>query len=308
MKKIAIVGAGRVGESAAHNLAKAELCREVVLIDIKEGVPQGTALDIQESAPIFDFDTKLTGSNELKAMAGADMVIITAGIPRKPGMSRSDVLDTNLAVIYGIVDEMRQTAPKAMLLMVTNPVDVLTYAAWKRSGLPREHVFGMAGVLDSARMASFVAMETGFSVKDVTAMVLGGHGDTMVPLTRFTCINGIPIEHFLSPEQIRKIVERTRGGGAEILSLRKTASAYDAPAAAVARMVDAISHNRHHILPAVAVLNHEYGLNDISMGVPVVFGESGVERVIELPLTPDEMAEFKRSAAMVQDDLERLKK
>jgi malate dehydrogenase len=308
MKKIVIVGAGRVGESTAHNIAKAELCREIVLIDIKEGVPQGTALDIQESAPIFDFDTKLTGSNDLKAMAGADMVIITAGIPRKPGMSRSDVLDTNLAVIYGIVDEMRKVAPKAMLLIVSNPVDVLTYAAWKRSGLPREHVFGMAGVLDSARMASFVAMETGFSVKDVTAMVLGGHGDTMVPLTRFTCINGIPIEHFLSPEQIRKIVERTRGGGAEILSLRKTASAYDAPAAAIARMVDAISHNRHHILPAVAVLKNEYGMSDISMGVPVVFGESGVEKVIELPLTPDEMAEFKRSAAMVQADLARLKK
>ena len=308
MKKIVIVGAGRVGESTAHNLAKAELCREIVLIDIKEGVPQGTALDIQESAPIFDFDTKLTGSNDLKAMAGADIVIITAGIPRKPGMSRSDVLDTNLAVIYGIVDEMRKVAPKAMLLIVSNPVDVLTYAAWKRSGLPREHVFGMAGVLDSARMASFVAMETGFSVKDVTAMVLGGHGDTMVPLTRFTCINGIPIEHFLSPEQIRKIVERTRGGGAEILSLRKTASAYDAPAAAIARMVDAISHNRHHILPAVAVLKNEYGMSDISMGVPVVFGESGVEKVIELPLTPDEMAEFKRSAAMVQADLARLKK
>ena len=308
MKKIAIIGAGRVGESAAHNLAKAELCRELVLIDIKEGVPQGTALDIQESAPIFDFDTKLSGSNDLQAMADADMAIITAGIPRKPGLSRSDVLDTNLAVIYGIVDVMRKTAPKAMLLLVSNPVDVLTYAAWKRSGLPREHVFGMAGVLDSARMASFVAMETGFSVKDVTAMVLGGHGDTMVPLTRFTCINGIPIEHFLSKEQIQKIVERTRGGGAEILNLRKTASAYDAPAAAIARMVDAISHNRHHILPAVAVLNDEYGLSDISMGVPVVFGESGVEKVIELPLTPDEMAEFKRSAAMVQADLAHLKK
>ena len=307
MKKIAIIGAGRVGESTAHNLAKAELCREVVLIDIKEGVPQGTALDIQESAPIFDFDTKLSGSNELKAMAGAELVVITAGIPRKPGMSRSDVLDTNLAVIYGIVDEMRASAPKAMLLMVTNPVDVLTYAAWKRSGWPRERVFGMAGVLDSARMASFVAMETGFSVKDISAMVLGGHGDTMVPMTRFTCINGIPIEHFLSPEKIDKIVKRTREGGAEILSLRKTASAYDAPAAAVATMVDAISHNRRHILPAVAILQGEYGLNDIGMGVPVVFGERGMERVIELPLAPAEAAEFKKSAGMVQTDLARLK-
>jgi malate dehydrogenase len=308
MKKIAIVGAGRVGESTAHNLAKAELCREVVLIDIKEGVPQGTALDIQESAPIFHFDTKLIGSNDLKAMAGADMVVITAGIPRKPGMARSDVLDTNLSVIHGIVDEMIKSAPKAMLLMVTNPVDVLTYAAWRRSGLPRERVFGMAGVLDSARMASFVAMETGFSVKDVTAMVLGGHGDTMVPMTRFTCINGIPIEHFLSKEKIDKIVERTRQGGAEILSLRKTASAYDAPAAAIAAMVDAISHNRRHILPAVAVLNGEYGLSDICMGVPVVFGEHGVEKVIELPLTPAEADEFTRSAKTVQTELARLKK
>jgi malate dehydrogenase len=308
MKKIAIIGAGRVGESAAHNLAKAELAREVVLIDIKEGVPQGTALDIQESAPIFGFDTKLIGSNDLTAMAGAELVIITAGIPRKPGMSRSDVLDTNLAVVHGIVDVLIKVAPQAMLLMVSNPVDVLTYAAWKRTGWPRERIFGMAGVLDSARMASFVAMETGFSVRDITAMVLGGHGDTMVPMTRFTCINGIPIEHFLSPEKIAKIVERTRGGGAEILSLRKTASAYDAPAAAIASMVDAIANNRRHILPAVALLNGEYGLSDISMGVPVVFGEHGMERVIELPLTPDESSEFNRSAAMVRTDLAHLKK
>ncbi|MHB8536309.1 MAG: malate dehydrogenase [Sulfuricaulis sp.] len=308
MKKIAIVGAGRVGESAAHNLAKAELCREVVLIDIKEGVPQGTALDIQESAPIFNFDTTLSGSNDLHAMAGSDMVVITAGIPRKPGMSRSDVLDTNLAVVYGIVDVLLETAPDALLLVVSNPVDVLTYAAWKRTGWPRHRVFGMAGVLDSARMASFVAMETGFSVKDITAMVLGGHGDTMVPMTRFTCINGIPIGHFLSQEQIDKIVKRTREGGAEILSLRKTASAYDAPAAAIAAMVDAISHNRRHILPGVAILQGEYGLHDICMGVPVVFGENGVEQVIELPFTPEEAAEFKRSAQMVRADLDRLKK
>jgi malate dehydrogenase len=308
MNKITIVGAGRVGESAAHNLAKAELCREVVLIDVKEGMPQGTALDIQESAPIFHFDTTLAGSNDLHAMAGSELVIITAGIPRKPGMSRSDVLDTNLAVVNEIVDMLLKTAPHAMLLVVSNPVDVLTYAAWKRTGWPRSRVFGMAGVLDSARMASFVAMETGFSVRDITAMVLGGHGDTMVPMTRFTCINGIPIEHFLTKEQIQKIVERTRGGGAEILSLRKTASAYDAPAAAIAAMVDSISHNRRHILPGVAVLQGEYGLHDIGMGVPVVLGENGVEQVIELPLTPEESAAFMRSAAMVQADLDQLNK
>jgi len=308
MKKITIIGAGRVGESTAHNLAKHETCREVVLIDVKEGVPQGTALDIQESAPIYDFDTKLSGSNDLAAMAESNMVVITAGVPRKPGMSRSDVLDTNLAVINGLVDAVLKHAPNAMLLMVSNPVDVLTYAAWKRSGFPRQRIFGMAGVLDSARMASFVAMETGFSVKDISAMVLGGHGDTMVPMTRFTTINGIPIEHFLSKEKIDKIVKRTREGGAEILSLRKTASAYDAPAAAIAAMIDAISRNRRHILPAVAVLDGEYGLSDICMGVPCVFGEHGVERVIELPLTTQEATEFRKSAETVRADLAKLKK
>ena len=307
MKKIAVVGAGRVGESTAHNLAKAELCREIVLIDIVEGMPQGAALDIQESAPIFGFDTKLSGSNELAAMAGSDLVVITAGIPRKPGMSRSDVLDTNLAVVHGIVDTMLKTAPDAMLLVVSNPVDVLTYACWKRGGLNRRRVLGMAGVLDSARMASFVAMETGFSVKHINAMVLGGHGDAMVPMTRFTCINGVPIEHFLPKETIAKIVERTRQAGAEILALRKTASAYDAPAAAIATMIDAISHNRRLILPGVAVLDGEYGLKDICMGVPVVLGEGGVERVIELPLTSEEMAQFRQSAATVRKDLERLR-
>ncbi len=307
MHKIAIIGAGRVGESAAHNIAKAELAREIVLIDIKEGMPQGTALDIQESAPIFEFDTKLTGSNDLRSLANADLVIVTAGVPRKPGMSRSDVLDTNLAVANGVVDAMIAHAPYAMLLMVTNPVDVLTYAAWKRSGWPRERIFGMAGVLDSARMASFVALETGYSVKDITAMVLGGHGDTMVPMTRFTCINGVPIEHFLPKDKIEKIVERTRNGGAEVLGLRKTASAYDAPAAAIAKMVDAIAHNRRQILPGVAILKGEYGMKDIAMGVPIVLGDKGLAQVIELPLTADESAAFSHSAEIVRADLSKLK-
>jgi malate dehydrogenase len=307
MKKITIVGAGRVGESTAHNLAKAELCREVMLLDIKEGMPQGTALDIQESGPIFDFDTRLAGSNDMAAMADSDLVVVTAGVPRKPGMSRSDVLDVNVAVLNGIVDTMLQVAPRAMLLLVSNPVDVLTYAAARRTGWPRQRVFGMAGVLDSARLASFVAMETGFSVKDITAMVLGGHGDTMVPMIRFTCINGVPIEHFLPPERIAAIVQRTREGGAEILGLRKTASAYDAPAAAVATMVDAIAHNRRQILPGVALLEGEYGLRDIAMGVPIVVSERGMERVIELPLTADEAAAFRKSADMVRADLARLK-
>ncbi len=221
-------------------------------------------------------------------------------------MSRSDVLDTNLAVLHGIVDEMLKSAPTAMLLMVTNPVDVLTYAAWRRLGWPRNRVFGMAGVLDSARMASFIAAETGFSVKDVTAMVLGGHGDTMVPMTRFTCINGIPVEHFLPPEKIERIVQRTRDGGAEILGLRKTASAYDAPAAAIATMVDAISHNRRQILPGVAILDGEYGQHDIAMGVPIVLGQHGMERVVELPLNETERGQFARSTEHVRSDIRRL--
>ena len=307
MEKITIVGAGRVGESTAHNLAKAELCRRIALIDIKEGMPQGTALDIQESAPIFGFDTKLTGHNELNAMAGSDLIIITAGVPRKPGMSRSDVLDVNVPVITEVVDEAVRSAPEALILMVTNPVDVLTYVAWKRSGWKRNRVFGLSGVLDSTRMASFIAMETGFSIKDITAMVLGGHGDTMVPLPRYSCINGIPITCFLDAQTIGRIAERTRQGGAEILALRKTSSAYDAPAAAVATMVDAIQHGRKRILPCVAILDGEYGQNGICMGVPVILGSGGMEQVVELELNEDESGEFVRSAEHVRADLARLK-
>ena len=306
MKKITIVGAGRVGESTAHNLAKHELCGEVMLIDIIEGMPQGAALDIQESAPQFGFDTKLKGSIDLADMADSDMVIITAGLARKPGMSRSDVLDKNLSIIHGIVDVMVKVAPKAMLLMVTNPVDVLTYSAWKRSGWDRSRIFGMAGVLDSSRMASFIAEETGYSVKDITAMVMGGHGDTMVPMTRFTCINGIHIKHFLSDDKIQQIVQRTRDGGAEVLALKKTSSAYDAPAASVAAMVSAISHNRKRILPCVAGLEGEYGESDICMGVPVVLGSGGMEKVIELPLFEEEEKQFRDSITAIRKDLTKL--
>ena len=308
MNKITIVGAGRVGESAAQTIAKAELCREIVLIDIKEGMPQGTALDIQESAPQFGFDTKLAGSNNMDAMAGSNLVINTAGLPRKPGMSRSDVLDTNLKIMDGIVDKMVEVAPNAMLMVVTNPVDVLTYAAWKRSGWTRNRIFGMAGVLDSSRMASFVAMETGYSVKDISAMVMGGHGDTMVPMTRFTCVNGISVDQLLSRDKIDQIVERTRGGGAEILALKQNSSAYDAPAAAIAAMVSAISHDRNRILPVVAALDGEYGQSDICMGVPVVLGASGMEKIIELELTEEEAAAFKISSKAVRSDINEIGK
>jgi len=306
MDKITIVGAGRVGESTAHNLAKSELCRHVALIDIVEGMPQGTALDIQESAPQFGFDTKLTGHNDLAAMDGSDLVIITAGIPRKPGMSRSDVLDTNLDILNGIMEATIDSAPDALVLLVSNPVDVLTYAAWKKTGWSRNRVFGMAGVLDSSRMASFVALETGFSVKDINAMVMGGHGDTMVPMTRFTTINGVPIDHFMDKDAIDRIVKRTREGGAEILALKKNSSAYDAPASSIAAMVSAMVHDRKRILPCVAVLQGEYGESDICMGVPCVIGAGGLERVIELPLNDEETSQFNSSIKAIREDLARI--
>ena len=306
MEKITIVGAGRVGESTAQNLAKGELCRHVALIDIVEGMPQGTALDIQESAPEFGFDTKISGHNELSAMEGSELVIVTAGIPRKPGMSRSDVLETNLNILDGIMDAMQRTAPNAMVMLVSNPVDILTYAAWKETGWPRNRVFGMAGVLDSSRMASFVAMETGFSVKDIDAMVMGGHGDTMVPMTRFTTVNGIPIHLFLGQDKIDSIVKRTREGGAEILALKKNSSAYDAPAASIAAMVSAIVHDRKRILPCVAVLDGEYGETNICMGVPCIIGAGGIERIIELPLNNEESTQFKHSVQAIRQDLAKI--
>ena len=258
MKKISIVGAGRVGESTAQILAREELCRKLVLIDIQAGFPQGIALDVQAAAPRFGFDTKITGSNDPKAMAGSDLVIVTAGFPRKPGMSRSDVLDANRPIISSIIDDILTFAPEAMLLMVTNPVDVLTYLAWKRTGWNRSRVFGLSGVLDAARMASFVAEETGLSVKDISTMVLGGHGDAMVPLPRYACINGIPIAHFLNADAIARIVEHTRKAGTEILDLKKSSSAYNSPAAAIATMVDAVSYNRKRILPCVCILDGEF--------------------------------------------------
>ncbi len=306
MRKITVVGAGRVGESTAQILAKEEFCREIMLIDVREGAAQGTALDVQECAPLFRFDTIVRGSDDSAAMRDSDLIIVTAGLPRKPGMSRSDVLDANVAVIDGIVDDALKYAPDAMLLLVTNPVDVLTYHAWKRSGWPRHRVFGQAGVLDAARMAAFVAMETGFSAKDITAMVLGGHGDLMVPMTRYTCVNGIPIANFLGKEAIQRIVERTRQGGAEILALKKNSSAYDAPAAAVAAMVDAIRSDRKRILPCVSILDGEYGEKNVAMGVPAVLGAGGLEKVVDLTLNDEEQAWFRQSVAQIRADISKL--
>ena len=307
MKKITIVGAGRVGETAAQILAEEELCREVVLIDVREDAPQGVALDIFQTAPFFDFDTRVTGSNDPAAMANSEMVIITAGLPRKPGMSRSDVLDANVEILDGILEDVLRYAPTAVLMVVSNPVDVLTYRAWQRTKWDRRRIIGQAGVLDASRMASFIAMETGFSARDITTIVLGGHGDTMVPLPRFCTVNGIPVGQFIPPERMEEIIARTRTGGAEILALRKNSSAYDAPGASVAAMVDAIVNNRRRLLPCVALLEGEYGESDIAMGVPCVLAEAGLEGIVELDLTDAEREMFAQSAKYVRDDINRLK-
>lgn len=306
MRKVAIIGAGRVGETTAQILAEREICREVVLIDIREDTPQGVALDIFQTAPFFEFDTKISGSNDPSAMRDADLVVITAGIPRKPGMSRSDVLGINVKIIDGIVDNLLKYAPESMVLVVSNPVDVLTYRVWQRTGWPRHRVFGQAGVLDASRMAAFIAEETGFSVRDITTIVLGGHGDSMVPLPRYCTVNGIPVSEFIDEARLQDIIQRTRDGGAEILALRKISSAYDAPGASVAAMVDAISHNRRRLMPCVAILQDEYGESDIAMGVPCVLTERGVEQVLPLPLTQQEADAFKASAAAVAEDIARL--
>lgn len=307
MDKITIVGAGRVGEATAMLIAQRSLCKVIVLVDIKEGVAAGGALDIQETAPLFEFDTRVIGDTQGKAMADSELVIITAGVPRKPGMSRSDVLDTNITILDAILDDVMEYAPESKLLLVSNPVDILTHYAWKKTGWDRSRVIGQAGVLDSARMAAFIALETGYSVKNISAMVLGGHGDAMVPMTRFTTISGIPIEHFLDPEVIERIVERSRFGGAEILALKQSSSAYDAPAAAVAEMVEAIAFDRRQVLPAVAILQGEYGQRNLAMGVPCVLSDEGLERVVELPLNDHENEMFDQTITNIKADLRRLK-
>jgi len=303
MKKIAIVGPGRVGESAAQLIAKTELCHELVLLGRQEGKTKGIALDIQESAPLFRFDTVVTGGADPAAMTDSDLVIFTAGLPRKPGMSRDELASANLAVLRTVVDNVLKYAPHAMLLLVTNPVDVLSYYAWKWTGWPRARILGLSGVLDSARMASFIAMETGFSTQDISTLVIGGHGDAMLPLTRYACINGIPIDQFLDEATISKLVEHTRKGGAEILALKETSSAYDSPAASTALMVESIAHNRQRLLPCVAILQGEYGENNIAMGVPVILSSKGIARVIELPLTPEEQKALSASAAAVRNNI-----
>jgi len=307
MNKISIVGAGRVGEATAQFIASKGMCREIALLDIREGAAEGVALDIQEVSPLLKYDTRLHGGTDYSLLKDSNLIIITAGLPRKPGMSRSDLLASNVGISNGIIEGAMKYAPNSLLLFVSNPVDVITYHAFVKTGWPRNRIFGQAGVLDSSRMASFIAMETGYSSRDINAMVLGGHGDTMVPMLRYTTISGIPIAHFIDDSTLAKIVERTRNGGAEILALRQNSSAYDAPAASVAEMVDAIVYDRKRILPTVCILDGEYGHDGLAIGVPAVLGKNGMEKIITLDMNDEETAMFNNSVALVQKDIDLLK-
>ncbi|MGP3791238.1 malate dehydrogenase [Pseudomonas sp. B392_1p] len=303
MNKLSIVGAGLVGEAAALIIAREELCRELMLIDVQGELAQGKALDVWQAAVESGSDTRVYGGSNAEMLQDSDLVVITAGVPRKPGQSRQDVLSINLPILDAIMRDINLHAPEATVLVVSNPVDVLTYRAWCLSGKGRDRVFGQAGVLDTARMKCFIAEETGFSARDITALVLGGHGDSMVPLMRYCAVGSVPLSHFLSSQLIERIVERTRQGGGEILGLKKVGSACDAPGVAIAQMVDAIAHGRNRILPAVAILEGEYGRTGIAMGVPCVLADKGIARVIELPLDAQEQVMFDHSADHVVRDI-----
>src|SRR5829696_4756562 len=299
-KKITVVGAGNVGATAAHWLAAKEL-GDVVLVDIVEGVPQGKGLDLAEAAPIEGFDVRLVGSNTYDETDNSDVVIITAGLARKPGMSRDDLLKTNADIVSKVVDEVVRRSPNTILIIVSNPLDAMCQVALKRSGLPKNRVIGMAGVLDSARMRCFLAEALNVSVENVTAFVLGGHGDTMVPLPRYSTCAGIPVTELLPKEQLDAILTRTANGGAEIVGLQKTGSAYYAPSLGAVEMTEAILKDKKKILPCAVFLEGEYGINNLFVGVPVKLGKNGVEQIIEISLTNDERAALHKSAAAVQE-------
>ncbi len=306
-KKVTVIGAGNVGATAAQRLAEKELC-DVVLIDIIEGVPQGKALDLAEAAPIEKHDARLTGANDYDASKGSDIVIITAGIPRKPGMSRDDLLKTNANIMKDVTAKVAERSPKAVLIIVSNPLDAMCHVAYETSGFPKNRVLGMAGVLDSARFRAFISMELDVSVENTHAFVLGGHGDTMVPLPRYSTVAGIPITELMSKERIDALVQRTATGGAEIVSLLKTGSAYYAPASAAVEMAESILKDKKKILPCAAYLEGEYGINDLFIGVPVKLGTNGIEEIIQISLTDNEQAALEKSAAAVRDLVEVLKK
>jgi len=299
-KKVTVVGAGNVGATVAQRLAEKQLC-DVVLVDIVEGVPQGKSLDLSEAAPIEKHDCHLTGVNSYEETAGSDIVIITAGIPRKPGMSRDDLISTNAGIVKAVTKEVATRSPEAILIIVSNPLDAMCHVALDASGFPRERVIGMAGVLDSARFRAFISMELNVSVENTHAFVLGGHGDTMVPLPRFSTVAGIPITELMAQDRIDALVERTRNGGAEIVALLKTGSAYYAPASAAVEMAESILKDKKKILPCAAYLQGEYGQQDLFIGVPVKLGAKGVEDIIEITLTDEEKKALQKSANAVQE-------
>src|SRR5881628_1563150 len=298
-KKVSIVGAGNVGATAGQRIVDKQLA-DVVLIDIIEGVPQGKALDLAESGPIEGYDCRLTGTNNYNDTANSDMVVITAGVPRKPGMSRDDLLKTNYGIVKGVTEQVVKNSPNSILIVVSNPLDAMVQTAFRVSGLPKNRVIGMAGVLDSARFRAFLAMELKVSVENIHAFVLGGHGDTMVPLPRYATVSGIPVTELLPKETIDRLVQRTRDGGKEIVDLLNT-SAWYAPSSAIVEMVDAILNDRRKILPRAAYVEGEYGINGLYVGVPVKLGGRGIEQVIEINLTLEERAALQKSAAAVKE-------
>jgi malate dehydrogenase len=303
VNKITVVGAGNVGATTAQRIAEKELARQVVMVDVVEGVPQGKALDQWESAPIELFDSRVIGTNGYAETAGSEIVVITAGIARKPGMSRDDLLNTNAGIVKAVALEVKKTSPNAIIIMVSNPLDVMAYVALKVTGFPRERVIGMAGVLDTARYRSFLAEALDVSVRDIQAMVLGGHGDTMVPLVSYTTVSGIPVSQLMDKAKLDAIVDRTRNGGAEIVKYLKTGSAYYAPSSAAVQMCESIVLDQKRVLPCAAWLQGEYGMKDLFLGVPCVLGRKGLEKILDVKLTPEERAALEKSAAAVREPM-----
>lgn len=303
MNKITVVGAGHVGATTAQRLAEKELAREIVLIDVIEGIPQGKGLDQWESAPIEGFDSRVIGSNDYGPAVGSEMFIVTAGIARKPGMSRDDLMRTNVAIVKSVSEEIKKCSPDAIVIVVSNPLDVMAWVAKEVTGFPRNRVIGMAGVLDTARYRSFIADALDVSVEDIQAMVLGGHGDTMVPLISYTTVSGIPVTQMMNGSKLDEIVERTRNGGAEIVGYLKTGSAYYAPSAAAAQMAEAIVKDKRRILPCAAWLEGEFGFRDLYLGVPCKLGASGLNQIIEVELSKAERVALEKSAEHVRQTM-----
>ena len=305
-KKISVIGAGHVGEVTAFKIAEKEL-GDVVLLDIIEDMPIGKGLDMLQGGPVGRYDSSVIGSNAYENTANSDIVVITAGIPRKPGMSRDELVGTNFGIVKSVTERVVEQSPNAMLLVVSNPLDAMAYTAFKVSGFPKNRVFGMAGILDTTRFRAFISMELKVSVENIQALVLGGHGDTMVPIARYTTVSGIPLSHFLPQDRIEAIIERTRQGGGEIVKYLKTGSAYYAPSLAVTEMVESIVRDKKKILPCAAYLEGEYGINDLYFGVPIKLGAKGVEEIIEIDLTDEEKEAIKNSEAAVRTVIDLLK-